>query len=436
MKNLSYIKRSIAFALSMAMICFVFAGIIIWNNSNSEAFAADYKTDNADAPIVYMTTEITREALVKVYDRLGFIPEGNVAVKMSTGEPPNSNYLRPELIKDLVQKVQGTIVECNTAYGGRRASSAAHKQVAKEHGFTNIANVDIMDEDGYEIIPIAKGRRIQQNYVGTHLKDYDSMICLSHFKGHSMAGFGGAIKNMSIGVASKEGKAYIHSGGNSLTNPWGVRQDDFCEAMADATSGVVDFFDGKIVYVNVMNRLSVDCDCDGNPSDPDMHDVGILASTDPVALDQACIDLVYAQKDGDGKSLVQRIESRNGLHTLEQAAKIGLGSRSYQLMNIDGAEETPDPAETPEADENPIQMSYKNGVISIDNLNRKADLIHASYRDGILVKVGILEAENGKKTVNAYNGDKFFLWESAGTMKPLYTAITVNEGAELPEPGR
>ncbi len=424
MKNLSYIKRGIAFTLSMTMICFAFAGITVWNNSGNEAFAADYKTDNADAPVVYMTEEITPEALVKVYDRLGFTPEGNVAVKMSTGEPPNSNYLRPELIKDLVQKVHGTIVECNTAYGGRRASTEAHKQVAKEHGFTDIADVDIMDEDGYEIIPVSKGTRIQQNYVGTHLKNYDSMICLSHFKGHSMAGFGGAIKNMSIGVASKEGKAYIHSGGTSLTNPWGGKQDNFCEAMADATSGVVDFLDGKIVYINVMNRLSVDCDCDGNPSEPDMHDVGILASTDPVALDQACIDLVYAQKDGDGKSLVQRIESRNGLHTLEQADKIGLGSRSYQLMSIDGEEE-----QSP-------QMSYANGAVTINNLSSKAHLIHASYRNGILAGTKIFEVQNGTQIVNAYKGDKFFLWDNIGTMKPLHTAVTVNEGAEPPEIGR
>lgn len=292
-------------------------------------------TANENAPAVYMTTEITPESLVAVYEKLGFVPEGKVAVKMSTGEPPASNYLRPELIKNLVQSVNGTIVECNTAYGGSRASTAAHKRVAEEHGFTAIADVDIMDEDGSMEIPIANGTRIHEDYVGKHLENYDSLISLAHFKGHAMAGFGGAIKNMSIGVASSEGKMWIHSGGNSRTSWSGGSQDDFLEAMADATSGVVDYLDGKVVYINVMNRLSVDCDCDGNPAEPDMHDIGILASTDPVALDQACIDLIYAQKDGDGKSLVQRIESRNGLHTLEQAAKIGLGSRKYNLISID-----------------------------------------------------------------------------------------------------
>ncbi len=296
---------------------------------------AQNQTPGADAPAVYMTTEITPESLVEIYDKLGFNAEGKVAVKMSTGEPPNSNYLRPELIKDLVQKVDGTIVECNTAYGGSRASTEAHKQVAKDHGFTDIAEVDIMDEDGSLEIPIAKGTTITKDYVGAHLANYDSMICLSHFKGHAMAGFGGAIKNMSIGIGSSKGKSWIHSGGTSTESPWGGDQDKFCESMAEATSGVMDFMDGKVVFINVMNRLSVDCDCDGNPAEPDMHDIGILASTDPLALDQACIDLIYAQKDGDGKSLVERIESRNGLHTLEHAEKIGLGSRKYNLVSID-----------------------------------------------------------------------------------------------------
>ena len=226
--------------------------------------------------------------------------------------------------------------DCNTAYGGSRSETELHKQVVKDHGFTEIADVDIMDEDGSLEIPIAKGTTITKDYVGAHLQNYDSLISLAHFKGHAMAGFGGAIKNMSIGIGSKEGKCYIHTGGNSLTSPWGGDQNKFCESMAEATSGVVDFMDGKVVYINVMNRLSVDCDCDGNPSEPDMHDIGILASTDPLALDQACIDLVYAQKDGDGKSLIEeRIESRNGLHTLEHAAQIGLGSREYNLVSID-----------------------------------------------------------------------------------------------------
>ncbi len=294
----------------------------------------------SDAPVVYMTTEITPEALVKIYEQLGFNAEGNVAVKMSTGEPPNSNYLRPELIKDLVQKVNGTIVECNTAYGGSRSETATHKQVAEDHGFTAIANVDIMDENGSMTIPVPAPESgtstITEDYVGAHLENYDSLISLAHFKGHAMAGYGGAIKNMSIGIGSSEGKAWIHSGGTKKSGSiFGGDQDAFLEAMGDATSAVVDYMENKVVYINVMNRLSVDCDCDGNPSEPDMHDIGILASYDPVAVDQACIDLIYAQKDGDGASLVNRIESRNGLHTLEHAAEIGLGSREYNLVSID-----------------------------------------------------------------------------------------------------
>ena len=438
MKN--KIKRSIAFIISTAMICFVFAGITVWNNASKNVFAADYKTDDINAPIVYMTTEITPEALVRVYNKLGFNAEGNVAVKMSTGEPPNSNYLRPELIKDLVQSVDGTIVECNTAYGGSRSSTAMHKQVAKDHGFYEIADVDIMDEDGYEAIPIAKGTRIQQDYVGTHLKNYDSLISLAHFKGHAMAGFGGAIKNMSIGIASKEGKSYIHTSGSSMSNPWGGNQDNFCESMADATSGVVDFFDGKVVYVNVMNRISIDCDCDGNPSEPDMHDVGILASTDPVALDQACIDIVYDTDRSESGTLINRIEQRNGLHTLEHAEEIGLGSRSYQLLSIDGEEESPEPTAepttepTPEAMAEPVRMTYSDGALTISNLSGSGALIHASYYDGRLTGLEVLTPENGTKPINAYKGDKFFLWESVSSMIPLCQAVTVNEGAELPEP--
>ena len=291
--------------------------------------------EQAEVPAVYMTTDISPEGLMDVYRRLGFEPEGKVAIKLSTGEPPASNYLDPNLIKDLVQSVDGTIVECNTAYGGSRSSTAMHRQVAQDHGFTAIADVDIMDENGSMSIPVTGGSNLTENFVGANLANYDSMITLSHFKGHAMAGFGGAIKNMSIGIASSEGKSWIHSAGTSKDNPWGGDQDKFLESMAEANDAVVDYLDGKVAYVNVMNNLSVDCDCDGNPAEPDMHDIGILASMDPVALDQACIDLVYEQKDGDGQSLVERIESRNGLHTLEHAAQIGLGSREYNLVNID-----------------------------------------------------------------------------------------------------
>ena len=285
-------------------------------------------------PVVYMTQEITPEGLMAVYQALQWEPQGRVAVKLSTGEPPTSNYLRPELIAGLVQSLDGTIVECNTAYGGSRAETAMHYQVAEDHGFTAIADFQILDEEGSMTLPVQGGTRLSENYVGAAFDDYDSYLVLSHFKGHSMAGYGGAIKNISIGLGSSEGKAWVHSAGSSLTNPWGGDQDAFLESMAEAGKSVSDYLGDQIVYINVMNRLSVDCDCDSNPAEPDMHDIGILASTDPVALDQACIDLVYGAEDG--QSLVNRIESRNGLHTLEHAQQIGLGSRSYELVSIDG----------------------------------------------------------------------------------------------------
>ena len=285
-------------------------------------------------PVVYMTRAVTPEGLMAVYQALQWEPQGRVAVKLSTGEPPASNYLRPELIAGLVQSLDGTIVECNTAYGGSRAETAMHYQVAEDHGFTAIADFQILDEEGSMTLPMQGGTRLSENYVGAAFEDYDSYLVLSHFKGHSMAGYGGAIKNISIGLGSSEGKAWVHSAGSSRTNPWGGDQDAFLESMAEAGKSVSDYLGNQIVYINVMNRLSVDCDCDGNPAEPDMHDIGILASTDPVALDQACIDLVYSAEDG--QSLVNRIESRNGLHTLEHAQQIGLGSRSYELVSIDG----------------------------------------------------------------------------------------------------
>ena len=285
-------------------------------------------------PVVYMTQEITPEGLMAVYQALQWEPQGRVAVKLSTGEPPASNYLRPELIAGLVQSLDGTIVECNTAYGGSRAETAMHYQVAEDHGFTAIADFQILDEEGSMTLPVQGGTRLSENYVGAAFEDYDSYLVLSHFKGHSMAGYGGAIKNISIGLGSSEGKAWVHSAGSSRTNPWGGDQDAFLESMAEAGKSVSDYLGDQIVYINVMNRLSVDCDCDGIPAEPDMHDIGILASTDPVALDQACIDLVYSAEDG--QSLVNRIESRNGLHTLEHAQQIGLGSRNYELVSIDG----------------------------------------------------------------------------------------------------
>ena len=277
-----------------------------------------HRTQDAAAPVVYFTREISAAALVRAYEALGWTPSGRVAVKLSTGEPPASNYLRPELVADLIHQLNGTIVECNTAYGGARSSTEEHYQVAREHGFADIATVQIQDENGSMTLPVEGGARLQENYVGAAFADYDSYVVLSHFKGHAMAGYGGAIKNISIGLGSREGKQWIHSGGTG-GSMWSGEQDAFLEAMGDAGKSVSDALGhgAHIVYLNVMNRLSVDCDCDGNPAEPEMADIGILASADPVALDQACIDLVYAAPNH--QALAQRIESRNGIHTLENA---------------------------------------------------------------------------------------------------------------------
>ena len=308
---------------------------IVTNGGESIALSAlEHQKDGASST-VYYTKEITPEAMTAIYAALGKELTGEkIAVKLSTGEPPASNYLDPNLIKDLVQQVNGTIVECNTAYGGSRASTAMHYQVAKDHGFTDIADVVILDEEGSVSLPVTGGTRLTENFVGAHFPEYNGYLVLSHFKGHAMAGFGGAIKNISIGLGSAEGKCWIHSGGTSRTNPWGGEQDPFTESMAEAGKSVVDSLDGNILFISVMNHLSVDCDCNGNPAQPDMHDIGILASADPVALDQACVDLVYASQD-DTASLIQRMESRNAIHVVEHGEKIGLGSREYRLVDLD-----------------------------------------------------------------------------------------------------
>jgi len=282
-------------------------------------------------PVVYFTSEITPESLVAIYRALGAEPFGNVAIKVHTGEPPNSNYLRPALIGDLVRLVGGTIVETN-AVAGRRASNAMHLQVARDHGFLDIAPFDLLDADGEISLPITVGEVLSEVFVGANALNYDYYVVLSHFKGHASAGYGGAIKNLSIGLASAPGKSLIHSGGTRRTGYTG-NQDRFLKGMAEASAAIVSHLDGNLLYINVMNRLSVDCDCMGNPAEPDMHDIGILVSLDPVALDQACIDLIYAAEDG--ASLIRRIEARNGIHTLEHAAAIGLGSREYILVSID-----------------------------------------------------------------------------------------------------
>lgn len=283
--------------------------------------------------VVYYTGKIDSDALIRSYKALKWTPQGKVGFKMSTGESEKTGYLRPVLIGPLVKSLNGTIVECNTAYGGSRAETDMHRQLAKDHGLTDVAALDILDADGSMELPITGGTRLKVDYVGSHFDNYQSYVVLSHFKGHAMAGLGGAIKNISIGFGSSMGKLWIHSGGTSK-DKWGGEQDAFLEAMGDAAKGVQDHMKGQIVYVSVMNKLSVDCDCDGNPAAPDMHDIGILSSTDPVALDQACVDIIYASKDNNA-SLIKRMESRNGLHTLENAEKIGVGSRNYQLVSLD-----------------------------------------------------------------------------------------------------
>ena len=289
---------------------------------------------SSDRPAVYFTSDISAAGLVKVYEQLGWHPAGKVAVKVSTGEPPASNYLRAELIGDLVRSVNGTIVECNTAYGGSRAATAMHQQVAADHGFTAIADFDLMDEVGEASWPVTGGKRLDHILVGSHAENYPDWLILSHYKGHAMAGFGGAIKNVGIGASSSSGKVLVHSAGTRTSGSIMYSdQDAWLEALAEMVDGFVDHV-GKehIVYVNVMNRLSVDCDCDGHPAEPDIHDIGILASADPVALDQACYDLV-AKAEGNA-ALMNRIERQHGLHTLEHAEEIGLGSRSYTLVDI------------------------------------------------------------------------------------------------------
>lgn len=291
---------------------------------------------------VYMTQEISPEALVKVYEALGRPASGKVAVKISTGEPNGKNFLQPALIRNLVEKVGGTIVECNTAYEGKRYHTADHKQVCVDHGFTAIAPVDIMDERGEVKIPVKDTLHLKYDIVGASLPDYDFMIDLSHFKGHQMGGFGGALKNLSIGVASGNGKAYIHSAGKTENREeiWRkiAEQDAFLESMAAAAQGVADHFGDKIIYINVMNNMSIDCDCNGHPANPAIKDIGILASTDPVALDKACVDLIYKIEPSEGndpRALIERIEKMHGIHTVEHAEKIGLGSTDYKLVSID-----------------------------------------------------------------------------------------------------
>ncbi len=290
---------------------------------------------------VYFTREITSESLIKIYNALGQKLGGKVAVKISTGELGGHNFLAPKLIAPLVRELNGTIVENCTAYRGKRFDVADHWETIKTHGFTDIAPCDILDEDGEMPLKVKKGTHLKGvNYVGDHLKNYDSMLVLSHFKGHMMAGFGGALKNLSIGVASRNGKAWIHSWGNS-TDPdkcWEFteNQDAFLESMAEACESVIDYFTPKnIVYINVANNLSIDCDCDANPHKPEMRDIGILASLDPVALDHACVTKVITSTDDHKESLIERMRDRHGIHTIESAASFGIGSMQYDIIDLD-----------------------------------------------------------------------------------------------------
>lgn len=288
---------------------------------------------------VYFIKDITPENIIKAYDILGKILPGKVAVKMHSGEKGNKNYLKPEFVKDIVEHVNGTVVECNTAYEGARNSTEKHKQLIKEHEWDKYFPFDLLDEEGPDMeLDIPNGKVLKKNYVGKKLTNYDSLLVLSHFKGHAMGGYGGALKQLSIGCASSAGKTLIHTAGvtnkqeklfNNLPD-----QDKFLEAMADAASSVVDYFKGNTVYINIMKNISVDCDCDGNASAPCMKDIGILASLDPIAIDQACLDLVYNSTDSGKDKLINRIESRHGVHTIEASAELGFGTREYELIDI------------------------------------------------------------------------------------------------------
>lgn len=287
---------------------------------------------------VYFIKEVTQENLIKVYETLNVELKGKVAVKIHSGEQGNQNYIKPEFIKPIIDKVNGTVVECNTAYKGARNTTEKHKKLISEHNWTNYFNVDIMDEDGDLEIDIPNGKVIKKNYLGKNIKNYDSMLVISHFKGHPMGGYGGALKQLSIGCASSNGKTYIHTTGKlkDQTKLWDnlPEQNKFLESMADAASSVHNMFKNNIAYINIMCNMSVDCDCCSVAEDPCMKDIGILASIDPIAIDQACIDLVYNSNDKGKEHLIERIERQNGIHTIASAEELGFGSRKYELIEI------------------------------------------------------------------------------------------------------
>ena len=288
---------------------------------------------------VYFTKNITPEAVVEIYKKLNANLDGRVAVKLHSGEKGNQNYIKPEFVKPIIDFVNGTVVECNTAYPGARNTTEKHKTLMKEHRWADFFDVDILDEGGDLVLEIPNGKVLDKNYVGKNLENYDSMLVLSHFKGHPMGGYGGAIKQLSIGCASSAGKCWIHSAGATTeqSKVWKLKNDQtkFLESMADSAGSIVEYFKDKVAFINIMCNLSVDCDCCAVAEDPCMNDIGILASLDPVAVDQACIDLVYNSTDSGRDHLVERIESRNGLHTIEAAVALGIGSKDYELINID-----------------------------------------------------------------------------------------------------
>lgn len=285
---------------------------------------------------VYFSRTITPEKVLELYKLIDKPLSGNVGIKVHSGETGNQNFLRPDFWEPLINYVNGTVVECNTAYEGSRNTTEKHWETMKSHGWCDHFKVDIMDEEGPDmVLPVPTGKQIKENYVGKHLSNYDSLLVLSHFKGHPMGGYGGALKQLSIGVASSYGKAYIHGAGKP-ENIWTADHDSFLESMADAASSVVEYFKGNAVYINVMKNMSVDCDCCAVAEDPCMKDIGILISLDPIAIDQACLDLVYAAKDDPGQAhLLERIESRNGVLTVEASAKLGFGSREYELIEVE-----------------------------------------------------------------------------------------------------
>lgn len=289
----------------------------------------------SDKAKVYFSKEITPEKVVEIYDLLGINLSGNVAVKVHSGEKGNQNFLKPEFWKPMIDKIGGTVVECNTAYGGERNTTAKHKVLLKEHGWSDMFKVDLLDAEGPDmVLEIPNGKMIRKNFVGKNIANYDSMLVLSHFKGHPMGGFGGALKQLSIGCASSAGKAYIHGAGDP-SKIWTSDHDSFLESMADAASSVVNLFEGKIAYISVLKNISVDCDCCSVAEDPCMKDIGIMASLDPVAIDRACLDKVYAATDDPGQAhFLERVESRNGVHTVDSAFELGVGTTDYELIEI------------------------------------------------------------------------------------------------------